>query len=55
MAQIMLQTTLHGEEASSVATQNRFSLCDSCAKWLFTLKRSVMIFSVAEFKTNTEA
>lgn len=46
MAQIMLQTRLHTEEY--VAAQNRFNLCDNHAKWLFTLKESMMILSVAE-------
>lgn len=48
MAQIMLQTTLHREETSSVATENRFSLCDRYATWFFTLKESMMILSFAE-------
>lgn len=48
MAQIMLQSRLHTEETSSVATHSRFSLSDSYAKWLFTLKESMMILSVAE-------
>lgn len=47
MAQIALQTTQHGEEASSsVATQNTFSLCGSDAKWLLTLKENLMMLPV---------
>lgn len=47
MAQIALQTTQHGEEASSsVATQNTFSLCGSDAKWLLTSKENLMMLPV---------